>query len=47
MLGGPRGSSRYVENNRTEVLVRGTGLGGYNYISLRGRVGRENRANGI
>lgn len=45
--GGPGGGGRYVENDGTEVPVGGTGPGGYNYIGPRGRVGRENAANGV
>lgn len=45
--GGPGGGGRYVDVDGTEVPVGGTGPGGYNYIGPRGRVGRENMANGI
>ena len=45
--GGPGGGGRYVENDGTEVPVGGTGPGGYNYTGPRGRVGRENAANGV
>lgn len=45
--GGPGGGGRYVANHGNKVLVGGTGPGGYNYVGLRGRVGRENAANGI
>ena len=31
----------------TEIPVGGTGPGGYNYVGPRGRVGRENAANGV
>lgn len=31
----------------TEIPVGGTGPGGYNYVGPRGRIGRENAANGI
>ena len=45
--GGPGGGGRYVDADGTEVPVGGTGPGGYNYVGPRGRVGRENAANGI
>lgn len=45
--GGPGGGGRYVDADGTEVPVGGTGPGGYNYIGPRGRVGRENMANGV
>ena len=45
--GGPGGGGRYVEPDGTEKPVGGTGPGGYNYVGPRGRVGRENAANGI
>ena len=45
--GGPGGGGRYVDADGTEVPVGGTGPGGYNYVGPRGRVGRENMANGI
>lgn len=45
--GGPGGGGRYVDDNGTEIPVGGTGPGGYNYIGPRGRVGRENLANGV
>ena len=45
--GGPGGGGRYVAGDGTETPVGGTGPGGYNYIGPRGRVGRENAANGI
>ena len=45
--GGPGGGGRYVEPDGTEEPVGGTGPGGYNYVGPRGRVGRENAANGI
>lgn len=45
--GGPGGGGRYVEPDGTEKQVGGTGPGGYNYLGPRGRVGRENVANGI
>lgn len=45
--GGPGGGGRYVHNDGTEIPVGGTGPGGYNYIGLRGRIGRENLANGL
>ena len=31
----------------TEIPVGGTGPGGYNYVGPRGRIGRENAANGV
>ena len=45
--GGPGGGGRYVDNDGTEIPVGGTGPGGYNYVGPRGRVGRENAANGV
>ena len=45
--GGPGGGGRYVDHDGTEIPVGGTGPGGYNYIGLRGRIGRENLANGL
>ena len=45
--GGPGGGGRYVEDDGTLIPVGGTGPGGYNYTGPRGRVGRENAANGI
>lgn len=45
--GGPGGGGRYVHKDGTEIPVGGTGPGGYNYIGLRGRIGRENLANGL
>lgn len=45
--GGPGGGGRYVDLDGTEVPVGGTGPGGYNYVGPRGRVGRENMANGV
>src|SRR4051812_14423865 len=45
--GGPGGGGRYVDDNGNEIPVGGTGPGGYNYIGPRGRVGRENLANGV
>ncbi len=45
--GGPGGGGRYVDDNGIEIPVGGTGPGGYNYIGPRGRIGRENAANGI
>ena len=45
--GGPGGGGRYVDVDGTEVPVGGTGPGGYNYVGPRGRVGRENMANGV
>jgi len=45
--GGPGGGGRYVDADGTEVPVGGTGPGGYNYVGPRGRVGRENMANGV
>ncbi|ESZ98037.1 hypothetical protein SBOR_1568 [Sclerotinia borealis F-4128] len=46
--GGPGGGGRYVdENGQDLLLVGGTGPGGYNYIGPRGRIGRENAANGV
>lgn len=45
--GGPGGGGRYVDVDGTTIPVGGTGPGGYNYIGPRGRVGRENAANGV
>ena len=45
--GGPGGGGRYVEPNGTERPVGGMGPGGYNFVGHRGRVGRENAANGV
>ena len=45
--GGPGGGGRYVEPDGTAKPVGGTGPGGYNYVGPRGRVGRENVANGV
>jgi NuA3 HAT complex component NTO1 len=45
--GGPGGGGRYVDEDGTEIPVGGTGPGGYNYIGPRGRIGRENLANGV
>ena len=45
--GGPGGGGRYVDPDGTEVPVGGTGPGGYNYVGPRGRIGRENMANGL
>ena len=45
--GGPGGGGRYIDDDGKEVPVGGTGPGGYNYIGPRGRVGRENAANGV
>ena len=45
--GGPGGGGRYVDEDGTEIPVGGTGPGGYNYTGPRGRVGRENVANGV
>ena len=45
--GGPGGGGRYVDADGTEIPVGGTGPGGYNYVGPRGRIGRENAANGI
>ena len=45
--GGPGGGGRYVDEDGTEIPVGGTGPGGYNYIGPRGRIGRENAANGV
>ena len=45
--GGPGGGGRYVDADGTAVPVGGTGPGGYNYVGPRGRVGRENVANGV
>jgi NuA3 HAT complex component NTO1 len=44
--GGPGGGGRYIEVDGTEVAVGGTGPGGSQYFGSRGRVGRENAANG-
>ena len=45
--GGPGGGGRYVDADGTEIPVGGTGPGGYNYVGPRGRIGRENAANGV
>lgn len=45
--GGPGGGGRYVDEQGVEIPVGGTGPGGYNYIGPRGRIGRENLANGV
>ncbi|KAI9740686.1 MAG: nuA3 HAT complex component nto1 [Claussenomyces sp. TS43310] len=45
--GGPGGGGRYVDEDGTEIPVGGTGPGGYNYTGPRGRIGRENAANGV
>jgi NuA3 HAT complex component NTO1 len=45
--GGPGGGGRYVDEDGNEIPVGGTGPGGYNYIGPRGRIGRENLANGV
>lgn len=45
--GGPGGGGRYVDDHGNEIPVGGTGPGGYNYIGPRGRIGRENLANGV
>ncbi|KAI9849693.1 MAG: nuA3 HAT complex component nto1 [Sclerophora amabilis] len=45
--GGPGGGGRYVDLDGTETPVGGTGPGGYAYSGPRGRVGRENAANGV
>lgn len=45
--GGPGGGGRYVDTDGTEIPVGGTGPGGYNYVGPRGRIGRENAANGL
>lgn len=45
--GGPGGGGRYVDTDGTEIPVGGTGPGGYNYVGPRGRIGRENLANGL
>lgn len=45
--GGPGGGGRYLDTDGTEIPVGGTGPGGYNYIGPRGRIGRENAANGL
>ncbi len=45
--GGPGGGGRYVDVDGTTIPVGGTGPGGYNYIGPRGRIGRENAANGV
>lgn len=45
--GGPGGGGRYVDIDGTEIPVGGTGPGGYNYVGPRGRIGRENAANGV
>ena len=45
--GGPGGGGRYVDPDGNETLVGGGGPGGYNYVGPRGRVGRENAANGV
>jgi len=45
--GGPGGGGRYLAADGTEVLVGGGGPGGYSYTGPRGKVGRENAANGV
>ncbi|PQE33040.1 PHD-finger domain-containing protein [Rutstroemia sp. NJR-2017a WRK4] len=46
--GGPGGGGRYVDEHGADILlVGGTGPGGYNYVGPRGRIGRENAANGV
>ncbi|KAL3419377.1 Mst2 complex subunit nto1 [Phlyctema vagabunda] len=46
--GGPGGGGRYLDpETGLEIPVGGTGPGGYNYVGPRGRVGRENAANGV
>ena len=45
--GGPGGGGRYIDSDGHETPVGGGGPGGYNYIGSRGRVGRENAANGV
>ncbi|KAL8694872.1 MAG: hypothetical protein Q9218_000536 [Villophora microphyllina] len=45
--GGPGGGGRYVDPDGSEVPVGGTGPGGYNYVGTRGRIGRDNLANGM
>jgi NuA3 HAT complex component NTO1 len=45
--GGPGGGGRYVDDDGTEIPVGGTGPGGYNYIGDKGRIGRQNAANGV
>lgn len=45
--GGPGGGGRYVDEDGNETPVGGTGPGGYNYTGPRGRIGRENAANGV
>lgn len=45
--GGPGGGGRYVDVDGTTIPVGGTGPGGYNYVGPRGRIGRENAANGL
>ncbi|KAI9824490.1 MAG: nuA3 HAT complex component nto1 [Phylliscum demangeonii] len=45
--GGPGGGGRYIEVDGSETPVGGTGPGGYAYTGPRGRVGRENAANGV
>jgi NuA3 HAT complex component NTO1 len=46
--GGPGGGGRYVDTaDGSEILVGGTGPGGYNYVGPRGRIGRENAAAGL
>ena len=45
--GGPGGGGRYVDVDGTTIPVGGTGPGGYNYVGPRGRIGRENAANGV
>ncbi|KAI9829253.1 MAG: hypothetical protein M1819_006433 [Sarea resinae] len=45
--GGPGGGGRYVDIDGTETPVGGTGPGGYAYVGPRGRIGRENAANGV
>lgn len=45
--GGPGGGGRYLTPEGTELAVEGIGPGGYNSTGSRGRLGRENVANGV
>ena len=45
--GGPGGGGRYLTPEGMESAVLGIFSGGYNYTGSRGRLGRENLANGV
>lgn len=45
--GGPGGGGRYLSPDGSNLPVGGTDPGGYNYAATRGRIGRENLANGM